>query len=334
VKNRTCAFGLRQSGAAALVLLLLLMLGALGWFLRSTSAQTLKAARDARSSAALFQAKEALLGYALAYPESRPERHRLVPGHLPCPDTGSALENEGVESGACGSKGVSAIGHFPWRSLGMPPLRDGSGECLWYAVSGNYKANPKADLLNPDTAGLIRIVAADGHTVLADEVVAVLFAPGEPQEGQARQYAKGECRWDYDAGAFLDAFAGIANSAPNNAAEGESRFIVAEGQAGFNDRLLWITRDELFLHLRARLAADALFAEESPDATDAPALTQRVAACLMRFGEQNAHRRLPWASPWTWAGKRRMSFIMKSSTTRKTCLPDVHPMPWRVRSRC
>jgi hypothetical protein len=289
--------GLRQSGAAALVLLLLLILGTLGWFLRAHSAQTLKNERDARSAEALFRAKEALLGYAVAYPESRLERRRFVPGHLPCPDTGNTLENEGAESGTCGGKGVSVIGHFPWRSLGVPPPRDGGGECLWYAVSGNYKASPKADLLNPDTAGLIKIMAADGHTPLADEVVAVLFAPGAPLGTQARQYTKGECRWDYAAAAFLDTFKGVANGTPNDAAEGESRFIVAEAQADFNDRLLWITRDELFAHVRARLPADALFAESLPDTEDTLALTQRVAACLMRFGDSNTRKRLPWASP-------------------------------------
>jgi hypothetical protein len=296
-KNSAPPFGFRQSGAAALALLLLLTLGALGWFLHSSSAQALKTARDAHSAEALFLAKEALLGYAVAYPESRPERQGFVPGHLPCPDTGNTLENEGAESGTCGGKGVSVIGHFPWRSLGVPPPRDGSGECLWYAVSGNYKANPKADLLNPDTAGLIKIMAADGHTPLADEVVAVLFAPGAPLEGQSRQHIKGECRWDYAAQAFLDALKGIANGAPNGAAEGESRFIAAEARVDFNDRLLWITRDELFSHVRARLPADALFAESAPDTEDILALTQRVAACLMRFGESNARKRLPWASP-------------------------------------
>jgi hypothetical protein len=287
----------RQSGASALALLLVLILAALGGVLRPSPTQKLE--RDVRSAEALLLAKEALLGYAVAYPESRPERQRFVPGHLPCPDTGNTLENEGAESGTCGSRGVSVIGHFPWRSLGVPPPRDGSGECLWYAVSGNYKANPKADLLNPDTAGLFKIVAADGHTLIADEVVAVLFAPGEPLEGQSRRHIKGECRWDYSARAFLDAFRGIDNSAPNGAAEGESRFIVAEAQAGFNDRLLWITRDALFSHVRARLPDDALFAEDIPDTEDTLALTQRVAACLIRFGERNAHKRLPWASPLT-----------------------------------
>ena len=123
----------------------------------------------------------------------------------------------------------------------------------------------------------------------------MLFAPGAPLDGQSRQYIKGECRWDYAAHAFLDTFAGIANSAPNGVAEGESRFIVAEAQAEFNDRLLWITRDELFSHVRARLSNDALFAEDIPDTADTLALTQRVAACLMRFGASNAHGRLPWA---------------------------------------
>ncbi|GHT96469.1 hypothetical protein AGMMS49545_21510 [Betaproteobacteria bacterium] len=296
----------RHSGAALLVVLLILILGGLGWFLQQAPAPAIiKSERDQATAQAMAKAKEALLGYAAYYPESNSNppdtphpRKGFVPGHLPCPDTGNALENEGAEAGTCEGKGISVIGHFPWRSLGAPPPRDGEGECLWYAVSGNHKANPKADLLNPDSDALLTIVTADG-TVLAEQVVAVLFSPGAPLPGQQRAYTKGECRWDYDASRFLDTLNGVNNSAPNAASEGISRFIIADANATFNDRLLWITRDELFARVEARMPPDALFAEHYPDNADALALTQRVATCLMRFGEDkgNTHHRLPWAAP-------------------------------------
>jgi hypothetical protein len=294
----------RHSGAALLIMLLLLILGGLGWFLQQApTSAAIRSERNQMTAEALSEAGEALLGYAAHYPEgnSNPPndpypRAGFVPGHLPCPDTDGALGYEGAEAGSCGGKGVSMIGHFPWRSLGVPPPRDGEGECLWYAVSGNHKANPKADLLNPDADALLSIVAADG-AVLADQVVAVLFSPGPPLPGQQRQYVDGECRKDYDVHQFLDALAGIDNGAPDSSPEGVSRFVVAEANANFNDRLLWITRDELFARVEARLPPDALFAENYPDNPDAFALTQRVAACLARFGETNDWHRLPWSAP-------------------------------------
>lgn len=287
----------KHSGAALLVILLILILGGMGWFLQQANAEAGKSERSQTTAQAMAEAKEALLGYAAYYPESNANRTGFVPGHLPCPDIGNEVIKEGSEAGVCEGRGVSAIGHFPWRSLGVTPPRDGEGECLWYAVSGNHKANPKADLLNPDTDALITIVAADG-TVLAEQVVAVLFSAGAPLSGQQRAYTKGECRWDYDASQFLDSLNGINNAQPNAAPEGSSRFIVADASATFNDRLLWITRDELFARVEARMPADALFAENYPDDASALALTQRVAACLMRFGENNTlHHRLPWAAP-------------------------------------
>jgi hypothetical protein len=318
----------RHSGAALLVMLLLLILGGLGWFLQQApTSAAIKSERNQMTAQALVEAKEALLGYAARYPESRSKagpRAGFVPGHLPCPDMDSALEHEGSEAGNCGKIGVSAIGHFPWRSLGVPPPRDGEGECLWYAVSGNHKANPKADLLNPDADALLTIVATDG-TVLADQVVAVLFSPGPPLPTQQREYTKGECRWDYEASHFLDRLNGVNNDMPNTTPEGVSRFIAADPSAAFNDRLLWITRDELFARVAARLPPDALFAENYPDNPDAFALTQRVAACLMQFGEENPQNRLPWAAPLNLAAAAPRTFALKQFADEQNLLAGRAP---------
>ncbi|MDR3323837.1 MAG: hypothetical protein LBS89_06505 [Zoogloeaceae bacterium] len=294
-----------QSGAALLLLLCLLTLGSLAWFVRQATDFNPAATRNVLTDRALAEAKEALLGYAAAYPElhlkGTPERAIFVPGHLPCPDTDNALGNEGAEAGTCGSAGVTVIGHFPWRSLGIPPPRDGAGECLWYAVSGNYKANPKAHLLNPDIPGQFQILDAEGNVrvgaTAADRPVAVLFAPGPPLAGQSRQYRSGECRRDYDAQQFLDALNGIDNASPNTAPEEVTRLVAAQAGEHFNDRLLWIGRAELFERRIARRPhpEQDLFDGDYPG--DKIALTQRVAACLARFGDGNVWHRLPWAAP-------------------------------------
>jgi hypothetical protein len=49
---------------------------------------------------------------------------------LPCPD---ASGNEGVADALC--PGLSQ-GWLPWKTLGVPPLRDASGTCLWYERNG------------------------------------------------------------------------------------------------------------------------------------------------------------------------------------------------------
>ncbi|MDR1849944.1 MAG: hypothetical protein LBQ75_07885, partial [Zoogloeaceae bacterium] len=313
----------REGGAVLLLILLCLTFGALAWSFGMNPPQR----RALATAEKLARAREALLGYAVLYPEARENRQGFVPGHLPCPDDNS-LDNEGTEAGNCGSKGVSALGHFPWRSLGMPPQKDDAAECLWYLVSGNHKAGPKADLLNPDTTGLIEIVAADGKTVLAEQVVAVLFAPGAPLPGQTRRHntSKGgkesECRRDYDASQYLDRIATIENDAPNPVAEGITRVLVSNHET-VNDRLVWITRDEWAARLQARLPANTFFAEDA--ATDALMLTQRIAACLMRFGEANEYQRLPWATPLEQTGNAPETFHYSRMTDQKNRLAGRPP---------
>jgi hypothetical protein len=48
---------------------------------------------------------------------------------LPCPD-GAA--QEGVAATTCGT----VPGWLPWKTLGLPPLKDRSGTCLWYEPQG------------------------------------------------------------------------------------------------------------------------------------------------------------------------------------------------------
>ena len=152
---------------------------------------------DDRTANALAQAKEALIGYAANYPDEHPGR---VFGFLPCPDTdGSGTGGEGTAVSTCGSKDVTVIGRLPWKTLELPPLRDGSGECLWYAVSGTFKNNTPTDLMNWDTNGLIEVMAPDGTNCAvggsgstADpsrRAAAVVFAAGALLPGQDRSLA-------------------------------------------------------------------------------------------------------------------------------------------------
>ncbi|MCS6944686.1 MAG: hypothetical protein RMK97_04620 [Sutterellaceae bacterium] len=112
----------RQQGAAALALIVVVA---------TIAAVALVAAlplggvaRERATQQALADAASALAGFA------RMRRCIIgtgtVASHLPCPDHGTA---EGVAATSCAP---IAVGRLPWRTLGIEPLRDASGECLWY----------------------------------------------------------------------------------------------------------------------------------------------------------------------------------------------------------
>ena len=130
----------------------------------------------------LQTAHEALVGYALSYADLHANR---LPGFLPCPD----IDGDGVADTPCGIVGESAMGRLPWQTLGLPPLRDIAGECLWYAVAGSYKEDP-ATGLSVDAEGQFLIYDANGTvrlgSVPVDQAIAVVFAPGKVVQSQIR----------------------------------------------------------------------------------------------------------------------------------------------------
>ena len=172
-------------------MLLLLILGAAVLFSRNLASQLPSASRARTNAELLAEAKEALLGYATTWDATHPGEL----GFLPCPDidaSGTTNEGEAHEL-ACGAQYHSVLGRLPWRTLGLDPGRTRGGECLWYAVSGSWKAGgpAKPGLLNEDSSGQFRVFAADGTSVIAgnsaaERPVAVIIAPGQPLPGQVR----------------------------------------------------------------------------------------------------------------------------------------------------
>ncbi|MDX2217772.1 MAG: hypothetical protein SF172_01950 [Burkholderiales bacterium] len=163
-----------------------------------------KLTRDQITQKALKEAKQGLLAYAVSWPNRRGTDaavssndvfgQKRGPGLLPCPDIdNSGAANQGGcgnESGSSATGQISRLGRLPFRTLGLPDLRDGSGERLWYAVSSKYKTSDPNYDLNPDSGlGTITIRSADG-TVIHDGtntnlylaqsggVAAVVISPG------------------------------------------------------------------------------------------------------------------------------------------------------------
>ncbi|MCL2830772.1 MAG: hypothetical protein FWD77_08565 [Betaproteobacteria bacterium] len=301
----------RMHGAALLLALLFLIMLGLTLLLGLFSTQSLALDRARKTESALAQAKEALLAYALTYPEQHSKSGFVseVPGYLPCPDLG-AVGKEGEEAASCGLSNEISLGMLPWKTLNLPPLRDGDGNCLWYAVSGSFKQNPAPDLLNWDSAGQFQILAtASGVSSIVagkteeERPAAVIFAPGAALPGQPRAHLGGECGGDYDPAHFLDRIdGGIDNAAPQTAPDGSVRFTAAGPKEGFNDRLLWITPQEIFargIEGRSDFGLE-LFAsrpENIPtESSDTWPLAQNLAFCLAEFGKQKSVKSLPWAS--------------------------------------
>ncbi len=175
----------REAGAALLAAMLLLVVVSAYALLSRLNAAASISYQHQRSVRALAEAKDALIGYALTYAENHTGQPQ---GYLPCPDA----DGDGSADPPCNAPGLSVLGRLPWRTLGIEPVRDGSGECLWYAVSGPYKAltNNKAALTS-DTDGLFEIQDAAGNVIIGGasntRAAAVIFAPGLALGNQDRR---------------------------------------------------------------------------------------------------------------------------------------------------
>jgi type II secretory pathway pseudopilin PulG len=186
---------------ALLLVLLAIMLAAGYAGLRGINAAYARADRDARTLAAMQQAKQALLGYAANQVRLAGVRNITevpgaydVPGALPCPAATldylvgiGASQEYGRAKMSCTTP-ASRIGRLPWRTLEVPSLVDASGNPLWYAVSGNFyfQAGGFAPArVNLDSTGQIRLQW--GGQVVQQRIVAVIIAPGSPLPGQVRQ---------------------------------------------------------------------------------------------------------------------------------------------------
>lgn len=205
--------------------------------------------RDKITDAALVQARDALIGYAAGQKSGGSYR----PGDLPCPDRN---DNGQDDDGNCNTVVGQRIGRLPWKTLGLPDLRDSAGERLWYAVSNNFQDNSRNYPLNSDTLGEYTITGLTGP-----KVIAVVFSPGTALGTQDRSttatalctttsttIVRSRCAANY-----LD---GINGS-------GTSTFTTALIPGTSNDKLMLITSDFLFAAVTSRVAKEILNALES-----------------------------------------------------------------------
>jgi hypothetical protein len=237
--------GGRESGQALFVLLVLIIAIAIGFVFDFARPTALAIEHDKQTAAALALAKTALIGYAAS------DANR--PGELPCPDVNNDGQlTLGIDfTGGAGSPCVSLLGRFPWKTLGLPDLRDGSGERLWYALSDNFHAGATSKIDN-DTKGTLTITG----TSPALSVIAVIFSPGSVVGTQVRDTANENTIANYLEGG-------------NETGIATSTFVTGAVTSSFNDRLLVITGADLMTPVEQRVAREMLTLLQSYKAASA-----------------------------------------------------------------
>ena len=243
-----------------MLFVLVLAVGAAAVLTMALSNRSAQIERERLTQLRLGEAKEALIAYATTGTLNRATTDG--PGYLPCPD----LDDDGLAEASCGSAigdtgQTLRLGRLPWKTIGLPDIRDAAGERFWYAVSSVYKVSTPLPGLNPDTGlGTITVrdpagaVVHDGtmtntvanlYNAQSGGAVAVIFAPGatierwENAAGTTRTVQNRTC-----AGGSCDA-AGTCTTSPAsntpkcnpvNYLEKASGITTGEDNANFVDR--------------------------------------------------------------------------------------------------
>ena len=275
-------------------------------------------AEGASADQRLLFARDALLGYAVGNisdvgrPGQLPAPDNLQDGnydgnqnYLSCLD-GTAVNGLPVLTVA-GSANFRCIGKLPWRTLGISldtvDEFDATGNVPWYAVSANLSANNIClDQINPTTVSAAPISYVCGSTtappfpwlkvcdqsgkLLSDRVAFVVIVPGAPIETAGRiQVRSGSPR--PQPGDYLDAIPVPAGWSALPAAQRcttydnaalSNEFVTADTTSAFNDRLLYVTIDELMARVESRVA-------------------QQVREALITFAANPQIGRYPWLAP-------------------------------------
>lgn len=213
----------KQSGAALLVFLALMVVTASYFLVSALNRVNMTIERDKTTQDALAQAKMALIGRAAA-DDNRP-------GSLPCPDA----DNDGVANLFVGNDCPTYVGRLPWKTLKLGDLRDASGERLWYILSPAFRDHNSAQPINSNSLGQLTLAGS----FAANGVVAIVFAPGPAIGGQNRSNANVN-----DVSHYLE---GENNTLPATPPSAFDKTFASSGvPESFNDRVIAVAHRELF----------------------------------------------------------------------------------------
>ena len=275
-----------QKGAVLIFLAFVLGLGAAAYMLKTFNVASVQANQDQKTYKALNEAKQALIAWAVT--------HRYSPGQMPWPDRNGDGNYDG--SSDCSTVAFQysvLLGQLPSLPATSPCLdpntgstayaglstyaglgqefRDAQGNRLWYAVSRNLVRSyaPANDpVINPGIINApiyqwLQVLDRNGN-LISNRVAAVILAPGDALDGQNRSGAA-------DASQFLDSFqTGAAIYNNRGYAIDDEDFIMGDDSRNvsandptfvqpysFNDKLVYITIDELMAALEKRVGEQA-----------------------------------------------------------------------------
>lgn len=256
------------------MLLFLITLATITFIFSTLEPNAIRMERDKKSIGVLLQAKTALIGWSVSHPQ--------YPGIFPFPDRSADGNYDG--SSDCVNTAITPlaythlIGKLPFNNQTVPcvgtglglaaELRDAEGEGLWYAVSRNLIRTTAVGgpIINPSIADAPTypwlVVRDKNGQIISDRVAAVIVAPGLSIGAQNRMGGLA------GASAYLDTvvISGITYSNADYVTPNED-FISGEDMRNvpathptyaqpyqFNDKLIYITIDELILALEKRVA--------------------------------------------------------------------------------
>lgn len=246
-----------QQGYAWTIILASLVLISLSFASQFVSKQRPSAYINQTTQRALMTAREALIAYAL--------QEDSTPGAFLCPDQDYDGAIEGVSEGAACKKTETIagrgiyVGRLPWKTLGLPPLKDGNGECVWYMLAANYSnrlsnRGLKDPALNPTLVPTLKIYHRATHTTT--EAIAVIISPGNLRAGQKRSLDSVPTHCNAGTSQnFLEA------SAPYDNAQGPDLIDDSSGEIS-NDIIVPIERSQLFPALAQRVLATLAHGED------------------------------------------------------------------------
>lgn len=270
-------FCLKQKGATLILVTFIIALAATAYLLRAYDPLRLSLEQDRRTYLELNEAKSALIAWSAS--------HSIHPGQMPFPDRNADGNYDGKSD--CNSP-VSTfsysflVGQLPVFGQDNPCImpqiglgnsyQDAQGNRFWYAVSRNIVhkyESPSADpIINPNIVNnpvYPWLVVKDRNgAVISNRVAVVIFAPGNTLTGQNRATIAPNIVQ------YLDTFQIGATTLSNaDYDSADEDFII--GQDGksmsdadnsvtkpyyFNDKLVYITIDELLRALTYRARGD------------------------------------------------------------------------------
>jgi hypothetical protein len=231
----------KQEGAALLVFILVLVMGSTYMLIKGLNENMRKDYTPQKNAEVLQIAKNALLSFAATYPDYADLDGG--PGYLPCPDR----NNNGEPETNCAYGTGTTVGRLPDRysRLGIPELKDSSGERLWYVISENYRYGASKEIPhNSNTQGTLSVDDIN-------DIVAIIIAPGPPLSHQNRVGAPDSAIKNNPAN-YLDGING----------EGGLLY-TRNGSSEFNDQLVFITRAELMSYAEKRVLGEVVQAFNS-----------------------------------------------------------------------